>query len=460
MMKMSESEFRDYSVTGSLFSVMLKVGLPLAVFQLLQSCFNLLDAVMASHVSKTAVSAVAYLSQLQLVFSAIGAGLVAGSMIEINKAYGAGGYDLAKRRCNVLFTLLLVVSVLILLTIPFIRPFLLFIGTPVELVETGSEYFSVFLVATALNFFNLLYVSIEKSRGNTRLIMWLNLAETVLKLSLTALFVYVFDGGIVTIAIATLITYSVLFLYACPKLFFKDSFFKLERKYMSLNGALSVPMLRISLPIIVEKSAFSMGKAVVNGMVAGYGATTIGALGVSNNITGLINNFHGGFHDAASAIISQNYGASEESRVIRAYWVNLVINVVASLIGMALIYALSRPLIHIFATSKVGYDPEFESLIALIFSYDLFSCVGLAFNGAGIGFLMGIGKTKAVLAISMSRIFLYRIPILWFFQNFTGLGVVGVGVMMALSNLLAGVTATAFSLYYIHAIRKEGIRQP
>lgn len=39
-----------------------------------------------------------------------------------------------------------------------------------------------------------------------------------------------------------------------------------------------------------------------------YGALTVGALGVSNNIGGLTTSWHSGMLDGASALISQNRG--------------------------------------------------------------------------------------------------------------------------------------------------------
>ena len=52
---------------------------------------------MASHVSAIAVSAVAYLSQLQNMISAVGTGLAVGSSLKISEAYGAGDYDMVKK---------------------------------------------------------------------------------------------------------------------------------------------------------------------------------------------------------------------------------------------------------------------------------------------------------------------------------------------------------------------------
>ncbi len=94
--KLSEKDraFREFALNGNMWSVIFKVCLPLAIFQMVNHLFAILDTMMASHISAQAVSTVAYLSQLQLMVSAIGTGLAVGSCIKISEAYGAGGFDL------------------------------------------------------------------------------------------------------------------------------------------------------------------------------------------------------------------------------------------------------------------------------------------------------------------------------------------------------------------------------
>ena len=58
----------------------------------------MLDSLMASHINAEAVSAVAYLSQINITVSSIGMGLAIGSSLKISEAYGAGNYELVGRR--------------------------------------------------------------------------------------------------------------------------------------------------------------------------------------------------------------------------------------------------------------------------------------------------------------------------------------------------------------------------
>ncbi len=106
--------FREESLNGSLWKVILSVGTPLALYHSLSMLFKLLDTMMASHISSTAVSSVAYLGQISIMLSAIGSGLAIGSGIQISRAYGEGDYQTVKKRVSSLYAMVALLGAVIL----------------------------------------------------------------------------------------------------------------------------------------------------------------------------------------------------------------------------------------------------------------------------------------------------------------------------------------------------------
>ena len=100
-----DRKFRELSLNGNMWKVILIVCLPLALYQSLQQIFSIMDTMMASHISALSVSAVAYLTQLNQILSAIGNGLAVGSGILISRAYGMGDYQLVKKRVSTVYGL-------------------------------------------------------------------------------------------------------------------------------------------------------------------------------------------------------------------------------------------------------------------------------------------------------------------------------------------------------------------
>ena len=74
--------FLEQSLKGPMWRVILKIGTPLAFYQMLSQIFTILDTMMAAHISEESVSAVAYLAQLNSILSAVGGGLAVGAGIQ------------------------------------------------------------------------------------------------------------------------------------------------------------------------------------------------------------------------------------------------------------------------------------------------------------------------------------------------------------------------------------------
>ena len=62
-----DERFREESLNGPMWKVILKIGTPLALYQLQSQAFTILDTMMAAHISEESVSAVAYLAQLNAI---------------------------------------------------------------------------------------------------------------------------------------------------------------------------------------------------------------------------------------------------------------------------------------------------------------------------------------------------------------------------------------------------------
>lgn len=447
-----DEKFREFAQNGHMGKVVLQLGLPLALYQSLNQLFKILDTLMASHIGSSTVSAVAYLSQINLMLSALGGGLAVGSSIKISEAYGAGDFELVKRRVSTLFSMCAILGGgILLLLAPFTPQFLRLMNTPEEFIIEGSTYFILELVAMVVTFFNSVYIAIERVRGNSRRILYLNTSVIVVKLGLTAWFVYGLAGNVTMIAIATILSQLVLLAAAIINLNQGENAFGFSLKAIAFKGEVVKPMVRLSIPVIVEKAAFAMGKVVVNSMSTVYDSLTVGALGISNNIGGITTMPQNGFQEGGSAIISQNLGAKKPERALSAFKWTLGINMGCGLIFMTLSLIFLGPLSRLFA----GEDAEFAKMIAEVYRLEALGAIPLGVNSAVMGLLYGFGKTKITLFMNFCRVFVFRIPVLWALQQFTTLGNISVGIVMVVSNTCSGILAAIIAAVEIRRIVKN-----
>ena len=331
-------------------------------------------------------------------------------------------------------------SLLIVLVIPITPTILRLAGTPEVFVSLGSTYFSITLIGIIIQFVTTIYISCERCRGRSRKILALNMSVVLIKLALTALFVYVLDGDIVSIAVATLLSYMVILAFAIRSFTQKDDPFAFSLRSVSMRRSIVGPIFRLSIPSMVEKIAFAAGKAMVNNMASNYGTEIVGAAGISNNMSGLLTGIEVGVEDGGSALEGQLYGSGNIERTVRMYR-HLLAAAVAIIggVGFVVMRLLTDPIARLFSLSRGGYDPVFHQTICELFHYELFGCILLSFAYAGFALLLGLGQTKAILAINFARIFVFRLPVIMFFQNCTDLGYEAVGLTMAISNTSVGI---------------------
>lgn len=85
------------------------------------------------------------------------------------------------------------------------------------------------------------------------------------------------------------------------------------------------------------------------------------------------------------------------------------------------------------------------------------SILALSVNAAVLGVLYGYGQTKMTMLLNISRVFVFRIPILWYLQTFhKEIGAEAAGISMGISNIciaLASVACLVVFLWKINVIR-------
>ena len=451
VLSQKDRQFREFVLGGDMWKVIISVCIPLSAYSGLLHIFKIIDTMIAAHIGTDAVSSIAYISQISFVISAIGGGLAIGAGMKISEAYGAGNYDLVRKRVSTVYFLCFIISIPVLLVIPFTPEFLRLNGTPEELIEASGQYFAVELINIAVTFFTTVYIAVERARGNTKLIMWINVVYLVIKSALTALFVYVMNGTVVMIAAATLVANLVMLLTAAVNMLKKDSIFGFSASQISMRKQVIMPVINISYPAVTEKAAFAYGKLIVNKMSTDYGTSVVGALGVSNNIGGIATQLQNGFQQGGASDISQNIGTGKNDRALDAFKKLLIVNIVLGAVFMALTLIFIDPLCGLFS----GQDEQFRLLIKTVYGYEALGAVTLGINAAVMALLYGFGYTKLTLVLNVMRVFVFRIPVLWFLQNFTDIGSESVGIVMMVSNISVGVCAVIVAFFVIRRIRKK-----
>jgi len=443
---------REFILNANMWILILKLCIPLAIYQSSNQIFKMFDAQMASHISSYAMSAVSYVSQISLMIASVGVGLSMGSSLKVSEAYGAGDYTLMKKRIANMYLLNAILAVLAIMLIPFSNIILKFMNMPQELLNIGKSYFIIDLIATAISFINITFISIERARGNSKVILYLNLTSVILKFLLSYFMIYKMNYGIASIAIATLATQIVLFVIAIVRNIRDNRLFCFDYHYLSKEKNITPPMVKLSIPVIFEKISFSFGKVIINSMSATYGVITVGALSVTNNISGMTTAPQNGFQEGGAAIISQNLGANKYDRAVSAFKVILIYNLIIGIIG----FFISMVYVHQIAALFAPTDSLLQSMIVHIYRYEAFGAIALGIGVSVTALLYGYGMTRLTFVMNFCRLFVFRIPVLFVLQQYTTIGYQAVGIVMMVSNISVAVMSIVIGIYVIKRINREG----
>lgn len=454
-----DAKRREKILNGNLFSIVIAICLPLFIYNFFDSLYSFIDTIMVSNISMEGVTSVAAISQIRMMFNAIGVGLAGGGSILIARTFGGGEFDKGNKIIKVLVTLAIIVSILLCaICIPFSTPILLICGLDRDLIGISTGYFIVQIISCVVVMFNCIFIGVQKAKGDTKSIFYLNIISMIAKLALTSLFIYVFNiKNTIWVAIATLLSQIILFIILYIKVNKKDSVYKVPLMQLTFDKKIIKDILFISLPIMFGKFIFAFGKVSVNAMCKSYseGVMVVGALAISNNICGLVTSPVNSFEEGGSTIVSQNLGNNNPKRALKSFVVTLIYAVVVATIGYILArFVFQDFLIGIFSKTQseiIGMTPEeFMQLIENINNYDTLSIIALSINSAVLGVLYGYGKTKTAMIINIFRVFVFRVPTLWILQTFfSHLGAAGAGISMGISNILIALMSVIILIVFL-----------
>lgn len=451
---------RERVLNGNLVQAIISICAPIFLYNLFNSFYSVIDAVVIARIDPTSVSAVAMLSQIQHLLSSLGSGVAAGGGIIVARIFGAGDMEKARFNSNQVISLSTVIVILLLaICLPLALPIMRLSGVPDELIAIGTGYFIVQILSLAFMFYNSVFMAMQKAKGNTKIMFWLNILAMVIKLGLSLLFIWVLDKkDIMWVAIATMVGQAAMFVILLFMMLERDNLLALKFSEFKLDVSVCKKIAAISFPIFLGKFIFSFGKVSINSMCKAYGPLVVGALGVSNNVNGLATTPINSFEEGTSTIISQNLGAGNEKRALKTFRYSFFMATGLGIIGYILIrFILQDEIIGLYNQNELAEGAaEFLQLIKSIHKYDSLSILALAVNSAVLGVLYGYGKTKMTMILNISRVFVFRIPILWYLQTFhKEIGAEAAGLSMGISNICIAIASLACLGIFLWRIRSK-----
>lgn len=431
-------QLSDHFTYGKLF----RFTLPSVIMLVFTSVYGVVDGFFVSnYTGKTAFTAVNFIMPVLMILGCFGFMFGTGGGALIAKTLGEG----KKEKANQLFSMIVYCSiitgaVLAVLGFILIRPIARLLGADGELLKNCVTYGRIILIAipafTLQYEFQCLFATAEKAQ----LGLYVTIAAGVTNIVLDALFVAVFQWGLVGAALATSLSQCVggiipLIYFARPN----SSQLKLGRFYF--NGRALLTVCGNGSSELMTNISMSVVNMLYNTQLIKYaGEDGVAAYGVMMYVSMIFNSIFIGYSVGTSPAVSYHFGAGNTDELKNLRKKSYTIISFFAVIMFILAEILATPLSEIF----VGYD---DGLLALtlhgfrIFSFAFMFAGFVIFSSA---FFTALNNGLVSALISFLRAFVFQIASVLILPVF--LKINGIWISIVVAEFLAVAVSVTFLL--------------
>lgn len=406
-------------------------AIPSIVAMLVSSLYNMVDQIfIGNFVGElgNAATNVAFPLTTMCIATSLLFGI--GGAAAFNLNMGAGNKEKAGFYIGNAFSCMIIIGIILTLIAElFLRPLLLFFGSPIDVLPYAESYTRI----TAIGF-PLLIVSgggghLIRADGKPRIAMMCNMIGAVSNTILDALFVIVFRMGMEGAALATIIGQALaatLVIYNIVK--FKTV--EMKKEYFLPKSEYALYAANLGMSQGFNQLAMMVVQIVLNNSLKYYGARSIygehipiAVVGVISKVNMIYFSICIGFSQGMQPIASFNYGAKQYDRTKRAYLIALRSGGIAGLVAFSLFQLIPEQLIRIFGEGS----PEYVAFAVKYFRVYLFFTFINNIQPLTSCFFSAIGKPKTGAFLSLTRQIIFLLPSILVFPLLWGID----GIMYA-----------------------------
>ena len=401
---------------GNLLTNLLRLSLPIMLSNFMQTFYNLTDAFWLGKLGDQASAAVSVAGiAFPLIFflSSFGFGFVIAGTSLIAQYKGAGKPEKMKEVVGQFVIIIAIFAFIFIIgSFIFMDQLLTLLKVPDSIFTMAKEYISVILIGMFFMFVFLSYQSFSHGLGDTVSPMKIQIISVLLNVFLDPVFIFGFHFlprlETTGAAVATLIARIVAAILAIHFLRKKANNILPSYKDLIPQSSMIKRILKISIPASLSHSVTSFGFLLLQGFVNTFGVLVISTFSIGNRMTSFFMMPAMGISNGLGTIVGQNLGAQKIKRAEQSVKAAFFLVMIIMTIGCSVLFFFGAELTKFFindpAVIEVGQRMfKVTSVASLVFGI-LFVFMG-AFNGSG--------HTKPTMIINISRLWLFRIPLVF-----------------------------------------------
>lgn len=436
--------------TEKLGRLMLQMGIPTLIAQLINLLYNMVDRIYIGHiegVGANALTGVGVSLPIILIITAFSAFVGAGGAPLAAIALGRGDRERAERIMGNGMTMLVAFSVILTaFFLVFKKPFLYMVGASDITYPFANDYITIYLMGTLFVLITMGLNTFITAQGQSKIAMLSVVIGAVLNIALDPIFIFAFKMGVKGAALATIISQAVSAAWVLRFLTNPHTPLRLRLSRMKPNWAIIGSVAALGVSPFIMQSTESLISIVMNRGLAMYGGDLyVGSLTILQSVMQLIFLPINGFMQGVQPIMSYNYGAGNVDRVK-----DTIRRSIALCLGFSLVMGLSGVCFpgvyaHIFTSDAALIDLVKIALPIYVGGMTIFGI-----QCACQSVFMALGQAKISLFIALLRKVFLLVPLAIILPRITG-NVMSIYYSELISDV---ISVTACAALFILNIKK------
>ena len=335
---------------GKPLGLLVSFMLPLLIGNIFQQLYNMVDSVIVGqYVGADALAAVGATGSLNFLIFSLCGGMANGTGVVISQHFGAGKNDQVKNTIiNAAYIMLFCAVLMGGIGVIFARKILIFLNTPDNILDSSTLYMTIICCGIlGVSLYNAVS-AILRAVGDSKTPLYFLMVSSVVNIVLDLLFIRGFSWGVAGAAFATIIAQLISGIGSLIFALVKNPFFRIEKKYRSLNRGIIWQCIRMGVPLAFQSSLIAISCVALQSVVNTFGSVVVAAFTATSRIEQLVQQPYNSLGTAVATFTAQNLGAGNIERVKRGYQRSTMLVVVFSLVMCGAMFLWGGPFVGIF----------------------------------------------------------------------------------------------------------------
>lgn len=407
-----------------------KLIIPIFMDQILIIIASIIATMMISYAGEAAVSAVSLIDMINMLLINVLAALTAGGAVIVSQYIGFRDKNKSCIAASQLFTIATIISIGIMgFVFIFHKPLLkiLFGNVDHNVMNLAITYFVIYSISYPFLSIYDSGAALFRSIGNSRVPMIVSIAMNAINIVGNAIGIFVFNAGVVGIAISIIISRAfaalVMVYLSLNK---KNKVFISFSQIFTIKRDMIIKILNIAIPNGIENGIVQLGRILLISIIALFGTDQIAANGITNSLVMISISFATAMNIAIVSVIGQCVGAGDYAQA--DFYTKKLLKI--TYIG-TIVISLAEILLLPWILNLYTLSAEVTNLTYILVI--IHNCLAIIFWPLSFTLpnsLRASGDVRFNMIVSISSMFILRISFGYILGIIFNLGVIGVWLAM------------------------------